>query len=1052
MREFPALPRFATGLLLHELAETATVQNAQLSLSFGEFYTPEFLRASWQSVAAAHDVLRTSFKREKAITQRVHDAAEAPWRVLDWKDIPPTELPSRWASLLAEDAAMPVDLDTPPLLRFTCLVLPNGHCHILATFPRFLISENDLYIILSDWLATLEDRPPQPRTPFEPVDSTDAVEWWKNYLGEGVPAFVIDHFPIAPPVEQNHEQKLVLERDETVRLREFCRSNLLDLDTVILAAWSLVVKRVARLADGVLLAATNGNFAPKRITIDETLTVADWLKSFADSERERAENALLGLDQLVPRSQKTRKPAIPAITVDFRPPTLNDRIHDNLPRWINVDAQLHERLPFPFLFELREGDKLTLRIESRETPASEMRRLLERTANVLDEFVTNPAKTLKEIDVLFAAEREAISLYATTAASRVPKIRIEEDITDFALSHGSAIAVEGPDEGAALSYADMASYAGSLAEHLRKAGLAEGWNIATCLTPTQWIPVAILGVLQAGDTCVPLDHTASKAWLVRKVDEYDVELVICDSQTALSFEGTSKKLLIIDQQWEEISANQSKEFSPSAKAVIALTGSEDEEAPVLKSYDAGLLAFVCKQSAQLWKIEPGSRVPLLAKAGTAAYLEELFVTLGKGGTVVLANDASELAARSATHARFTADQWKSWIDACRLDPGLLPLSLGTVLVEAGPHLAASRTLWHEMTGGAQVWIQFASPTGFSGTGVRWISTDEIYEADDLPIGSATQGVEALLNDASGHPLAPHHAGQIEFILPTRAEPIAGLRAWRDGDGILHPIFVDKPKPAPKLIVSIPEPEPEPQPVPTTPAPAPEVAWEPLVTLCESPDGPTLYLVHDGDGSPERYRALAAQFEGEWTLKATTARGLVKPSQCHRTVEEEATDLVRAMRESDPDGPYHLFGYGFGATLALEISRQLLSAGHGVDFLVLSSPSVPEAEVKGGWLRSLQKNLTGAMRGKADPVTESTPVALAHVNAFRAYKAVPLPGDACVILGSDASTNAEKDWSACIPDAFFEQMPCAFGDILREPGVKRLAAILRECAQEPGSGE
>ncbi len=90
-----------------------------------------------------------------------------------------------------------------------------------------------------------------------------------------------------------------------------------------------------------------------------------------------------------------------------------------------------------------------------------------------------------------------------------------------------------------------------------------------------------------------------------------------------------------------------------------------------------------------------------------------------------------------------------------------------------------------------------------------------------------------------------------------------------------------------------------------------------------------------------------------------------------------------------------------------------------------------------------------MRGKADPVTDSTPVALAHLNAFRAYKAIPLPGDACVILGSDASTSAEKDWSACIPDAFFEQMPCAFSEILREPGVKRLAAILRECAQEPG---
>ncbi len=44
-----------------------------------------------------------------------------------------------------------------------------------------------------------------------------------------------------------------------------------------------------------------------------------------------------------------------------------------------------------------------------EIPASEMRRLLERTANVLDEFVSNPGKTLKDIDILFAAEREAIS-------------------------------------------------------------------------------------------------------------------------------------------------------------------------------------------------------------------------------------------------------------------------------------------------------------------------------------------------------------------------------------------------------------------------------------------------------------------------------------------------------------------------------------------------------------------------------------------------------------------------------------------------------------------
>jgi thioesterase domain-containing protein len=134
-----------------------------------------------------------------------------------------------------------------------------------------------------------------------------------------------------------------------------------------------------------------------------------------------------------------------------------------------------------------------------------------------------------------------------------------------------------------------------------------------------------------------------------------------------------------------------------------------------------------------------------------------------------------------------------------------------------------------------------------------------------------------------------------------------------------------------------------------------VVWQPLLLLHTTPDAPTLFLVHDFEGSPAKYRDLVSLLSPDWTLIGTTARGLNEPASCHQTIESEAAELVNAVRMQDPDGPYHIFGYGFGAVLAFEMAHQLRAAGCRVRYLALTGSLAPSLNGKSDdWMRSFSR--------------------------------------------------------------------------------------------------
>lgn len=76
------------------------------------------------------------------------------------------------------------------------------------------------------------------------------------------------------------------------------------------------------------------------------------------------------------------------------------------------------------------------------------------------------------------------------------------------------------------------------------------------------------------------------------------------------------------------------------------------------------------------------------------------------------------------------------------------------------------------------------------------------------------------------------------------------------------------------------------------------------------------------------------------LYGLQARGLYREDQTHTTVEDMAAHYVEAVRNFQPDGPYHLGGWSLGGAVAFEMARQLREQGCDVGLLALLDPRTP----------------------------------------------------------------------------------------------------------------
>jgi len=109
-------------------------------------------------------------------------------------------------------------------------------------------------------------------------------------------------------------------------------------------------------------------------------------------------------------------------------------------------------------------------------------------------------------------------------------------------------------------------------------------------------------------------------------------------------------------------------------------------------------------------------------------------------------------------------------------------------------------------------------------------------------------------------------------------------------------------------------------------------YDPVVPLQVKGKKAPLFCVHGETGEVLGFLRLAHCFADDRPFYALRARGFNEGDRCFDTFEEMVGSYTDAICWHQPDGPYALAGYSYGAPVAFEIAKALESRGERVAFL------------------------------------------------------------------------------------------------------------------------
>ncbi|GHJ40701.1 amino acid adenylation domain-containing protein [Streptomyces sp. TS71-3] len=116
-----------------------------------------------------------------------------------------------------------------------------------------------------------------------------------------------------------------------------------------------------------------------------------------------------------------------------------------------------------------------------------------------------------------------------------------------------------------------------------------------------------------------------------------------------------------------------------------------------------------------------------------------------------------------------------------------------------------------------------------------------------------------------------------------------------------------------------------------------------------PEGPQkpVYCWPGLGGYTMNLRLLAAKMGTDRPFFGVQAHGINEGEAPYPTIREMAAEDVKAIKQLQPEGPYTLWGYSFGARVAFEAAYQLEQAGEKVDHVFLIAPGSPKVRSAGG---------------------------------------------------------------------------------------------------------
>ena len=541
------------------------------------------LASAFQAVVQRHESLRTVFENvDGSAKQIVLSGVKIEMPVVNLTDLPEGERKTEALRVASEQGKRPFDLTAGPLLRTMLLKLDRNQ-HLLVLAMHHIVTDGWSISILFRELtqcyeAFIENR--QPELKELPVQYAEFAQWQRKFLAGEIlqkqvaywkqklaNAPTILDLPIDHPRPKGHNwqgatEELILDHTVLVALKEFAQAEGATLFMVSLAAFDALLWRYTG-QNSILIGTPTAGRSQIEIEnlvgffVNTLVFRADFAPNitFRDLVRQVRSYALEAYSHQDVPFEKLVEELIPQRSMNTSPLFQVMFTFQNIPKQIFEISGLEMQelefetgiAKFDLAVEAFEDDHFHCRFEYNTDLFDKATILRQMThfRNLILAGLKNPDEPIARIPLMDASELDqTISEWNDTATKLSKQSRIQRSFEDQAKRTPDATALIYQDQ--EFSYREVNEQANQLAHYLRKRGVQSGSLIGVALERSPELTVALLAVLKAGASYIPLDHSYPVERLASMLDDTEAHCVITASEHRDKLPETVQDLILLD--------------------------------------------------------------------------------------------------------------------------------------------------------------------------------------------------------------------------------------------------------------------------------------------------------------------------------------------------------------------------------------------------------------------------------------------------------------------------------------------------------------------------
>jgi len=552
------------GMLFHRMMHPESeAYFIQMDIGLSKDLDTQALKEAWQEVVNRHAIFRTSFYNQglDRPLQVVKKEVELNWYEEDLGHLFPDEQQRRIADFLRADRRQGFDLQADSLLRLT--LFKTSHQYQLIVSNHHISMDGwSMPIILDDLILAYEGKALAGELTYAPFiawlekkDKEKEEAFWKDYLSGYETASRIPFLEETDKEGQAGEYNVNLNQEQTQALSQLAAKAGVSLNTVVQAIWGILLAKYNEQAtdasaseqEVVFGMTTSGrsvpianieqqtglfiNTIPVRIKIDPNGSFVDLLGDIHQESIVLKDHEHYSLASIQSLWEGTGNLFDHILVFENYP--LEESVAADKEGLPITHLEVNQSIHYGFGLLIIPGEELSIQLtyQTSQISIEAVKRMGAHLQTLIQNVLAQPQAAVQALNILPEAEKQLITHTFNDTKADYPHDKTIIDVFEEQAErtpNNIAVVFEGKE----LTYQQLNEAANKVGHYLKETYHIQPEDIiALQLERSEWMVIALLGIMKAGGAYLPISPDTPKARTEFMLADSQAKVLLTDAAT-----------------------------------------------------------------------------------------------------------------------------------------------------------------------------------------------------------------------------------------------------------------------------------------------------------------------------------------------------------------------------------------------------------------------------------------------------------------------------------------------------------------------------------------